>query len=70
MAKTAKRKTTKARTRKSATLRKLQAENFRLRTKLGKLSTRDFQPDEAYNLNVTQLKKQRKEFMKEIAARV
>lgn len=61
------RKATK--TRKSPTVLKLQNENFRLRKKLEVLSGRDFQPDEAYRLNLAQLKKQRKEFMAELASK-
>ena len=68
MSKTAKRKTTtKKKTRKNASLLTLQKENFTLRKKLQTLSKRSMQPDEAYNLNKTQLKKQRKEFMDIIA---
>ena len=68
MSKTAKRKVaTKKKTRKNPSLLVLQKENFHLRKKLERLSTRSMQPDEAYNLNKTQLKKQRKEFMDLIA---
>ena len=49
------------------TLRTRQRENARLRRTLAKLSKRDMQPDEAYNLTAKQLTSQRKEFTQLIA---